>query len=325
MDSSAARVRWILCLAALLVFVSGCSKKSSEAGGTITVSGAFALYPLMLRWSETFQKEHPSVRIDVSAGGAGKGMADVLSGLVDLGMVSRELFPEEVEKGAVAIAVAKDAVLCIVSAANPFSTHLRQKGITPQQLKRVWIDEGILDWETLVGLPSASGSSAHTPIRLYTRADSAGAAEVFAQLMGNHRQQDLKGTGVFGDPGLVEAVRTDPLGIGYGNVNFVYDAATRKPVEGITVVPLDVDGGGLSDGENFYQTRDDITRAISEGRYPSPPARELYLVTRGRPERTVVKELLVWILTGGQALLEEAGYTSILSERLTGQLEALNK
>ena len=330
MSSSARTLLLSVCIVLALSGVSACSKKNSDAAsntdaesGTVTVSGAFALYPLMLRWSETYQKEHPSVRIDVSAGGAGKGMADVLSGLVDLGMVSRELFPQEVDKGAVAIAVAKDAVLCVISSANPFAELLQERGLTPELLTNAWIEESIVDWETLLGLPTTKGSSALNPIRLYTRADSAGAAEVFAALMANHRQQDLKGTGVFGDPGLVEAVRNDPLGVGYGNVNFVYDAATRKPVEGIIVVPLDVDGAGLSSGESFYTTRDGITGAISEGRYPSPPARELYLVTRGRPQRTIVKSLLLWILTDGQALLEEAGYTTITSERLSNQLEVL--
>jgi len=62
--------------------------------GTIRVSGAWALYPMMVKWAEEFKKIHPQVRIDVSAGGAGKGITDALTGLVDIGMVSRELRPE---------------------------------------------------------------------------------------------------------------------------------------------------------------------------------------------------------------------------------------
>ena len=38
--------------------------------GEIQLSGAFALYPMVVRWAEEFRKIHPEVRIDISAGGA---------------------------------------------------------------------------------------------------------------------------------------------------------------------------------------------------------------------------------------------------------------
>ena len=44
------------------------------------MSGAWALYPMAVTWSEEFRKIHPGVQIDISAGGAGKGMADCLTG-----------------------------------------------------------------------------------------------------------------------------------------------------------------------------------------------------------------------------------------------------
>ena len=48
---------------------------------------------------------HPKVKIDIQAGGAGKGITDVLSKVTDIGLVSRELNPAEFKKGAFAIAV----------------------------------------------------------------------------------------------------------------------------------------------------------------------------------------------------------------------------
>jgi len=59
------------------------------------------------------------VAIDVQAGGAGKGIADALAGMVDIGMVSRDIQPAEVQKGVLALAVTKDGVVPTVSAANP--------------------------------------------------------------------------------------------------------------------------------------------------------------------------------------------------------------
>lgn len=89
------------------IITTGCGTKKTESPsgegelkGTITISGAFALYPLMVRWGEEFQKLHPDVKFDISAGGAGKGMTDALNGAVDIGMVSRAIAPEEEQKGA---------------------------------------------------------------------------------------------------------------------------------------------------------------------------------------------------------------------------------
>ena len=81
----------------------GKTQDSTNLKGEISLSGAFALYPLAVEWAGEFQQMHPGVKIDISAGGAGKGITDALSGMVDLGMVSRELYQEEIDKGAVGI------------------------------------------------------------------------------------------------------------------------------------------------------------------------------------------------------------------------------
>ena len=66
---------------------------SPELSGTVAISGAFALYPMMELWTSEFNKLHPDVRFDLSAGGAGKGLADAVGGAVDIGMVSRDVTP----------------------------------------------------------------------------------------------------------------------------------------------------------------------------------------------------------------------------------------
>ena len=67
------------------------TQPAASLNGNITVSGAFALYPLMQRWAEEYQKVNPGVKFDVSAGGAGKGMTDTLAGASDIGMISRAI------------------------------------------------------------------------------------------------------------------------------------------------------------------------------------------------------------------------------------------
>src|SRR3972149_7601819 len=101
---------------------------AKEPEGTIRVSGAFALYPMMLKWGEEYKKLHPKVNFDVQAGGAGKGMTDALGGLVDIGMVSRKIAASEEEKGAYWVAVTKEAVAATANKNNPVIAQLKANG-----------------------------------------------------------------------------------------------------------------------------------------------------------------------------------------------------
>jgi len=118
----------------------------TEFEGEITISGAWALYPMMVKWTEEFHKVYPDVRFNLSAGGAGKGMADALADMVDIGMVSRGIYPAEIEKGAFSISVTKDAVVPVVNADNPALEELLAKGIKKQTFADIWIAGNVTDW-----------------------------------------------------------------------------------------------------------------------------------------------------------------------------------
>ncbi len=287
---------------------------NTELKGDISISGAFALYPMMQRWAEEFTKLHPNVFFDVQAGGAGKGMSDALAGQVDIGMVSRGIAPEEEEKGAYWISVTKDAVFPTISDKNPVLNDLLAKGLTKDQFEKLFITGEIKTWGELVGRPEITDE-----VHVYTRANSCGAAEVWAKYLGDKKQEDLLGIGVSGDPGLLEAVVKDPLGIGFNNLNYAYDAG-GKPVAGAAIVPIDVNGDGTADAQELLETKDEAVSSVATGLYPSPPARALNLVTKGAPTG-VVQEFIRWILTDGQKYVGEAGYVVLTEEQIQESLD----
>ena len=306
------------------VLLSGCGSKGEVKrdangkqvlSGYITLSGAFALYPLAIQWADEFHRLHPEVDIDISAGGAGKGITDVLADQVDLAMVSRELKPQEKERGAVAYAVAKDAVVATVNADNPVLAQLMATGLRQDVAARLWRGE-VKNWGEVAGHSQADGKSplakgAQAPVNVYTRSDACGAAETWAAYLGT-KQEDLKGTGVFGDPGVAETLQKDVNGLGFNNIGYAYNDKTHKPTKGIAVVPIDVNGNGKVDAdERFYGTLDALMEAIAKGKYPAPPARNLYLVTAGKPKNPVVVEFLKYVRTKGQKLNGPAGFVHI--------------
>ena len=303
-------------LQSLIVPVVFCADKN-DADLYVTISGAWALYPMAVKWAEEFGKIHPDARIEVTAGGAGKGMADALAGMVDIGMVSRAIYKEETDKGAWGAAVAKDAVIPTISSQNPFLKEILKKGIKKESFIGIWVRGDVKYWEDVLG-----GLQANM-INAYTRSDACGAAETWAKYLGK-KQEDLKGTGVYGDPGIAEAVKNDSLGIGFNNVNFAYDPNTKAQVSGIRVLPIDLnDNGQIDPDEDFYATRDDILAAIEQDRYPSPPARDLYFVCNGKPTRAAVVDFLKWVLTDGQRYVPESGYIKLTQDKLDAQVKAL--
>ncbi|MDR1156588.1 MAG: PstS family phosphate ABC transporter substrate-binding protein [Bacteroidales bacterium] len=313
----------VLAVTVILAVAVSCGGRrkaaKGELSGELSLSGAFALYPLAVKWAEEFQKIHPGVRIDISAGGAGKGMTDVLAGVVDLGMVSREVYPPEAAKGAVPFAVAKDAVVATVNTGNPALADLMKRGLSRGVASGLWISEEYRTWGQV------AGTADNSPVHLYTRSDACGAAETWALWM-DRKQEDLAGTAVFGDPGVAQAVQRDRLGIGFNNLSYTYDENTRLPNPGMLVFPIDVDGNGQIDPEeSFYETKDRIIEAIAAGKYPSPPARDLYLVTAGIPENPALVAFLRFILTDGQQYNVPAGYISLSEEKLQRGLDLIGK
>jgi phosphate transport system substrate-binding protein len=292
-------------------------KAQDKLQGKISLSGAWALYPMAVKWAEEFKKLHPDVRIDISAGGAGKGLTDAVSGLVDIGMVSREIYPEETKKGAYSFAMVKDAVVPVVNASNPAIQDILAKGLKREAANNIWITGKARSWS------QALATSTKAPIHVYTRSDACGAAETWAKYFGK-KQEDLLGSGVYGDPGLALAVKKDPLGIGFNNIGYAYDHNTRGQIQGIRVIPLDLNKNGKIDAnESFYNTLDEIVKAIAQGKYPSPPARDLYFVTNGKPKKPVVTEFIRWALTEGQKYVKEAGYINLTSEKIKTELSKL--
>jgi phosphate transport system substrate-binding protein len=305
----------LLLVAATIIFTSCVSSKRKE--NTINISGAFALYPLVVRWAEEYQKEYPAVRFNISGGGAGKGMADALAGTVDLGMFSRAISIEEINQGVWWVGLTIDAVVPTISNQNPYLDQLKSEGLTREEFAGIFIEESIKNWSSLLNSPEQN------EIVVYTRSDACGAAETWAKYLGG-AQEDLKGIGIYGDPGLAEAVSKDPAGIAFNNTAYAYDIKTGIKRPGMEVVPIDINGNGMVDpGEDFYETFEAVLKAVADGVYPSPPARELFFVAKGKPAKKATLDFIRWTLTEGQKFIKEAGYVPIDQSRIDSYLKQL--
>ena len=305
-------------IAGMLFF--SCGSSNQDQNSSISFSGAFALYPLVQQWAEAYNKIHPEIRFDIQAGGAGKGLTDAINGAVDVGMVSREITDAEKQKGVWSIALCKDAVLPTVNAKNPYIDMLLLRGLKKEEFQSIFTENHPATWDSLFKVTS----SVHNKISVYTRADASGAGDSWAAYFGK-TQDDLKGIGVAGDPGVADAVKKDKNAIGYNNTLFVYDMHTGEKIPGIEVVPIDINGNGrIDDSEHFYKDLPTFMEALDSGKYPSPPVRDLYFVTKGRPQKKAVLDFFEWVLTDGQKLVHAAGYVPLGHSTIHDQLKKIS-
>lgn len=287
----------LLLISFLLVTNGVVSAEEKELAGTVTLSGAWAIYPTAVAWAEEFQKKYHKIRIDVSAGGAGKGAADAIAGLVDIGMVSRDPDPAEIKKGITPVYILHDAVFPVVSDKNPALPEFLKRGTKKETWIDIYITGLITSWDVV------TKGKTGKPIHVYTRSDSCGAAASWAGYLGK-KQEDLRGVGIYGDPGLLEAAKRDPIGVGYSNFSYVF-TRDGSVVKGAKLVPIDSNENGVADADEIYETREQAIRAIRAGRYPA--TRKNYFFVKGKP-KGLVREFIDFALSDeGSKIVDDTG------------------
>lgn len=276
--------------------------EDAKPASVIRLCGADAMVPLLKHLGKAYSTANPQVGIEVAGGGASKGAKEALAGTVELGMLSREPEEDETARGTV-IPIAQDAVFMTISAQNPVAAALAAKGITRKQAQSAWLGGQSITWGQL------SGGSDATPVNVYTRQDNCGAAEVFAKFLGSS-QADLTGKQIKGDNGIAEALKKDPGGLAYNNLQAAYDLNKGTPAEGLLVVSLDANNNGKIDPEESLANKESAFAAIAAGKYPAPPARRLNLIVKGKFQGQVLA-FVQWILKDGQAEVAKAGFITL--------------
>lgn len=317
----------ILALTALIVVTSliavgfsGCT--SQQKTNLIRIDGAFALQPMMIKWSDEYHKLYPNVTFDVQASGAGVGMNLMLAKQIDLAMLSRAINNSEVTKGAVYVSVARDAVFATINSHNPVFAQIMAKGVTKKELRLIFINGTITTWGQLIGDPNITA-----PINIYTRGDAGcGAADTFAKYLGNYKQGNLSihaKNAPTGDVDMAQDIVADPDGIGYNNMAYIYDANGSFQYNGeLRPTPLDLNSDGILNAtENFYSNRAALQSAINTGFLPAPPARVENLAVYQNFSGPV-KAFVLWILnaSGGQQYVSSTGYVALPADVIQKQI-----
>ena len=263
--------RNLLLLTTLLavLFMSSCSPASSantasdSQASYIENKGSDTIVNLALAWAEKYQDEHPNVRISVTGGGSGTGIASLINGTVDLANASRQIKQEEIDQAKsngvdpVEHIIARDAIAVIVNPENPVNQ------LTLKQISDIYSGK-ITNWMEVGG--------DDRPIVKLSRETNSGTHVYFLETvlrLGNSKDETLFSMDTLLLPsseGIIAEVRQNPNAIGY---------------DGLGYVPDDLKMIAIAEEEGGAYVLPSIP-TVNDKTYPI--ARDLYMYTNGQPE-----------------------------------------
>jgi phosphate transport system substrate-binding protein len=280
------------------VLAKGSSNASKTTGQKVVViTGARFCYKLVQKWIDDYNKVNPNIQIIIEArGSADPAKFDILAEVYE--------HEDQVKKGREYINVGRYAILPVATASSSFARFYTDKGLTGELIKQVYFHDLFADKE--------KEQKIKAPFTVYTRLQKAGAPIVFTKYFG-YEQKDIKGKSIAGaDEHLLKALLRDSTGISYLPLPLIYDHQTKKPIEGLTVLPVDFNGNGrVSDDEKFYQDQQTVIDRL-ESENPKDikniPIEYLHLSIDKTNASNEAIDFLAWVNENGQNDLHEFGY-----------------
>ncbi len=266
-------------------------KSPPQAAAYIQNKGSDTIVNLALAWAERYQTLHPEVRISVTGGGTGTGIAALINKTVDIANASRQIKPEELAQAEakgqkpVEFIVARDAIAVIVNPKNPVNQ------LTLQQISDIYSGK-INNWSEVGG--------DNRPIVRLSRETNSGTHVYFLEnvlRLGQKDNKTLFSTNTLLLPsseGITAEIKDNPNAIGYDGLGYV------TPDVKVIAVAKDLVGSYILPS----------AKTVNDNQYPI--ARDLYMYTASSPIGAI-KDYLDWILSPeAQAIVTQLGFVPIV-------------
>jgi phosphate transport system substrate-binding protein len=285
----------VLALAAVLL-LAGCGGRSagpasasSRESSSLQCVGSDTLVNLVLAWAEAWMTAHPEVRISVTGGGSGTGIAALVAGTVDIANASRAMSAGEIAAARangiepVRHAVALDAIAVVAHPSNPVS------GLTLEQVSAVYTGR-ITRWNGIGG--------EDRPVVLLSRESNSGTYVYFLERvirLGRKDAKELFSPETLLMPsseGISTEVRQNRNAIGYDGLGYVTSDQKTIAIARESGAPFVLPSAAT----------------VIDGTYPV--SRPLFMYTAGEPAGRV-KEFLDFVTGDGQQLVTGLGFVPL--------------
>jgi phosphate transport system substrate-binding protein len=277
--------------------------------------GSDTMDRLMRMWEQAFQEYHPDVVIRHEGRGSGTATPALVEGLSHIGPMSRALKPAEQREfqseygyGLTQLRVAIDALAVYVHPNNPIA----RRGLSLDELDAIYSSDRVRGYPEDIarwGAVGLSGMWMPAPIHVYGRNSSSGTYGVFQEIVLRGGAYKSTNHELVGSMEIIDAVASDPLGVGYGGIGY--------NVPDVRAIPI------VTQPDAAPVTPTPTT--AYDGSYPL--ARPLYLTVDAPPSRAPLplqQEFLRFVYSrAGQTLVAEAGFYPVTAEIAARELRAV--
>jgi phosphate transport system substrate-binding protein len=205
-------IRSFVITSLFLLVLAGCGQPTQAADQQLTLTGSTSVGPFAEQLAERYEQQHPGLKINVQSLGSTAGIQAATEGIVEIGISSRHLEPEEAEQ-LEAIEIARDALAVIMHPSNPVSD------LTIEQVRAIFAGR-IRNWREVGGRDA--------PIVIVTREAGSGTYGAFEELVMENERPAPRALRQGSNGAVRQIVAGDPDAIGYISLGIVDD--TVKPV-----------------------------------------------------------------------------------------------
>ena len=289
-------------------------KKTSGISGSLNSIGSDTLNNLMTLWAEGFQKQYPTVKIQIEGKGSSTAPPALISATAQLGPMSRPMKQSEIDEfekkfgyKPTPVKTSVDGLAVYVHKDNPLAElTLPQVDAVFSKTRKGGFEKDITTWGDL-GL---TGEWAGKPISLYGRNSASGTYGYFkehALYKGDYRDSVKEQPG---SAAVVQGVTGDKFAMGYSGIGY--------KTSGVKAMKLASKAGGP-----YYS--DEADNVLS-GKYPL--SRFLFVYVNRAPNKPIdplTREFLRYILSKeGQEIVVKDGYLPLPAKVIEDELAKLN-
>ncbi len=288
--------------------------RASGVSGSVSSIGSDTLNNLMTLWAEGFKKEYPNVKVQIEGKGSSTAPPALISGTAQLGPMSRQMKPTEIDEfekkfgyKPTAVPVALDGLAVYVNKDNPLEQlTLQQVDAIFSKSRNGGYPREILTWGDL-GL---KGEWASKPISLYGRNSASGTYGYFkehALFKGDYKDTVKEQPG---SASVVQGITEDRFGMGYSGIGY--------KTSGVKALKIAAKEGAAYFGTTYEE--------VASGDYTL--ARFLYVYINKAPNQTLdplVREFVKYTVSRqGQEIVVKDGYLPLSGRLISTQVASLN-
>lgn len=210
--------------------------KSGSGAITISISGSTSVGPLMEKIQEKYEAENSNVTLEIQQNASGAGIKDVISGISEVGMSSRELKDDEKTSVQGSI-VAYDGIALLVNPENSV------KNISLEDVKKIYTGE-ITNWKELGGDDS--------PIVVVSREEGSGTRDAFQEIVGYESEELVKDATISDGSGAVKTtVAGNKNAIGFASFEYIDDTVAALNIDDVEPTADNVKAGSYKISRPF--------------------------------------------------------------------------